>query len=257
MARTALVTGSASGIGAATVERLRRDGCQVLTLDRRGDGTDVVADLATPEGRAAAVAGAREACGGRLDVLVCCAGVGTAPPPVMAAINYLGTFELADGLFDVLTAGESPAAVVISSSTIGYRSVARHHEVMDRLEAAEDDPVGALAEAGDGLTTYINSKIGVAYAARRRAGPWGRAGVRLNVVVPGMTDTPLLAKAGPNPDVAAAGRPIEPVPLGRIGRPDELAAVISFLASPDASYVHGAVVYVDGGQAAAIDHRRI
>jgi NAD(P)-dependent dehydrogenase (short-subunit alcohol dehydrogenase family) len=257
MARTALVSGSASGIGAATVERLRRDGCQVLTLDRRGDDTDVVADLATAEGRAAAVAGARSACGGRLDVVVCCAGVGTAPPPVMAAINYLGTFELLDGLFDLLVAGEAAAAVVISSSTIGYRSVERHHEVIDRIEASPDDPLGAITEEADGLETYINSKIGVAHGARLRAGPWGRAGVRLNVVVPGMTDTPLLAKVGPDADQIAARRPVEPVPLGRIGRPDELAAAISFLASPDASYVHGAVLYVDGGQAAAIDHRRI
>lgn len=226
-----------------------------MTVDRQ-PGVDVVADLATAEGRADAIAAVSAHTGGRIDGLATCAGVGGAPPAVIAAINYLGTVELLDGLFPALQQGDRPAAVMISSSTISYVDVAHHHELCARLEAGED-PVDAITRGTDPLGSYINSKIAIAWACRARSAAWGAKGVRLNAVVPGMTDTPLLAKAGPTPDTTAARREVAPVPLGRIAQPTELAAVIAFLLSDDASYVHGSVIYVDGGQAAAIDQRRM
>ena len=86
----------------------------------------------------------------------------------------------------------------------------------------------------------------MARAVRRRVTEWGAAGVRINAVAPGPFESPLLQGGRDDP---VLGPLIEalPVPTGAIGVPDEIAAVIEFLLSPAASYVHGSIVFVDGG----------
>jgi NAD(P)-dependent dehydrogenase (short-subunit alcohol dehydrogenase family) len=242
--RTIAVTGSASGIGAATAARLEKDGERVIRVDWKGG--DVVADLGTPEGRAAAIEGVRRAAGPSLDGLLSGAGLGPYDDPeAVVRVNYFGAVAVLDGLCDLLARGREPAAVAISS--IGALFEAMHVPGFADACLAGDE-AGALARiAGkDGNFAYTNAKHALALAVRRRAAAWGAAGVRLNAVLPGKVATPMLAKIHGHealgPMVAAL-----PVPLGREAQPEELAAAIAFLLGRDARYVHGTLLKVDGG----------
>ena len=111
---TIVVTGSASGIGAATAERLRDEGHRVIGVDR--NAADVVVDLGSPDGRLAAVEKIRAASGGTLDGVVSAAGLGPYDEAkAIARVNYFGAVAMLDDLQEMLANGEEPAAVAISS----------------------------------------------------------------------------------------------------------------------------------------------
>ena len=248
------MTGSASGIGAAVCRRLDGDGTAVVGVDR-GD-SDVVADLSRPEGRAAAVDGVAALVGDRLDGVVACAGIGpqVAPVETIAAVNYFGALAALDGLFPLLTRGEAPAAVAIASNSA---TLSPPDEELVRLLLDGDEP-GALACAAglDGPTVYGTSKAALTRAVRRRAKAWGRAGVRLNAVAPGPVETPLLAGGLEDPVLGPLIDAL-PVPLGRRAQPDEIAAAVTFLLDPANGFVHGSVLFVDGGSDALFNPDRI
>jgi len=113
---TAVVTGSASGIGAATRKRFERSGCTVIGIDLRD--AEIIADLSTREGRKAAISGVKQRCRA-LEHLVACAGLATYARPVslIASVNYFGTVELLDGLLQLLQRGKNPAAVATLSNS--------------------------------------------------------------------------------------------------------------------------------------------
>src|SRR5690348_893602 len=111
MERTCVVTGSASGIGAATAGRLRAAGARVIGVDLRD--AEVIADLATAAGRAALVEAAARLSGGRLDGVVANAGGG--PPETMLQLNFFGAVATLDGLRPLLAESDAPRAVAISS----------------------------------------------------------------------------------------------------------------------------------------------
>src|SRR5215831_7515125 len=115
--RTIAITGSASGIGAATRKRLERDGARVVGVDLRG--AEVQADLATRDGRAAAIAAVGAAAGGALEGVVACAGLGPqhADKAAIVSVNYFGAIEMLDGLRPLLARGERPAAIAICSNS--------------------------------------------------------------------------------------------------------------------------------------------
>ena len=242
--RTIAVTGSASGMCAATAARLERDGCRVIRVDWKGG--DVVADLGTVAGRAAAVEGVRRLAGDALDGLVSGAGLGPYDDPAaVVRVNYFGAVAVLDGLFELLARGREPAAVAISSLAAVFEPI---HLPGFAADCLAGDEAGALAKVRgrDGNTSYANAKHALALAVRRLAVAWGAAGVRLNAVLPGKVATPMLAAIQRHealgPLVAAL-----PVPLGRDAQPEELASAIAFLLGPDARYVHGALLHADGG----------
>ncbi len=116
--KTIAITGAASGIGAALKKRLEGEGQRVISIDIQQ--ADIVADLATSEGRQAAIVGIREACGGVLDGFVPCAGLSGLPDrpgSLLVSLNYFGTIELLEGLREDLARAEAPAAVAISSNS--------------------------------------------------------------------------------------------------------------------------------------------
>ncbi|MGH8830513.1 MAG: SDR family NAD(P)-dependent oxidoreductase, partial [Polaromonas sp.] len=189
-----LITGSASGIGAATREALQAAGHSVIGVDLRN--ADISGDLSTADGRQQIIAEALARCGGKLDGLVLCAGLGpqTHPVTLVASVNYFGAVELLDALLPALRLGQNPAAVVISS-------VASAHLPWDKnplaaaCEAGDEAKVNAIIEAAGaqgGNLAYAGSKNALTVAVRKRALAWGQAGVRLNSVAPGATETPLL-----------------------------------------------------------------
>jgi NAD(P)-dependent dehydrogenase (short-subunit alcohol dehydrogenase family) len=245
---TICITGSASGMGAATATRLRDAGHTVIGVDVRD--ADVVADLGTPEGRAAAVAGVEAASGGVLDGLAPFAGIGGLPGragSLVASINYFGTSVLLEGLRPLLARGTDPSVVVISSNSITCQPNIPE-ELVDAFLAGDEARARDLADEHGSVTTYPSSKIALARWVRRNAtGPdWAGAGIRLNAVAPGLVETALTAEQKADPTMAPliAGFPI---PLGRGGRPDELAALVEFLLGPESTFFCGSVIFCDGG----------
>jgi NAD(P)-dependent dehydrogenase (short-subunit alcohol dehydrogenase family) len=112
----------------------------------------------------------------------------------------------------------------------------------------DDDEDGALLLASGihPAVAYAASKVAIARAVRRRAQSFGERGVRLNAVAPGAFHTPLLQQGLDDPETGDLIRAL-PIPLGRIGQPDEIAAVIAWLLSDEARYVHGSTLFADGG----------
>lgn len=222
--RKALVTGAASGIGAATARRLAADGAEVVTIDCAG-AVDTIADLATPEGIAATIAAA----GDGLDVLVNNAGVCPVAPLDEAddagwerafAVNVTAAFRLTRALAPHLRA--SPHGRVLNTGSI-------------------------LSSYGNaGLIAYSASKHAILGLTRALAGELGPAGVTVNCVQPGAIVTGMTRPMfDSNPESAAyyIGRSA----LGRLGRPEDIADVFAFLASDDARFITGQGIMVDGG----------
>jgi NAD(P)-dependent dehydrogenase (short-subunit alcohol dehydrogenase family) len=240
---TVVVTGSASGIGAATRARLEAEGERVVGIDVRD--AEVVADLSTRDGRAAAVAAITEP----IDGLVTCAGLGPLPSragSAIVAVNYFGTVELRHGLRPRIV--EGGAAVAISSNS----TTCSPGVPMDLVELClGGDEQAALAradEVGGMGGTYPASKTAVARWVRRHAvgAEWIGAGVRLNAVAPGMIDTAMIAEGRADANVGPL-LDLFPIPAGGPGLPDDVAALITFLLSPASRLLCGSIVFADGG----------
>lgn len=244
---TYVVTGSASGIGAATHARLTADGHRVIGVDLHD--ADIEVDLGTVEGRQAALDSVLEATG-ELDGLVTCAGIGPLPDrsgALIASVNYFGSVVLLAGLRKLLAATEAPAAVAISSnSTTTMPGVPI--DVVDACLAEDEPRARELAEAAGGLYAYPASKVAIARWVRRNATgtDWAGSGIRLNAVAPGMIETAMIVEGRADPMLGPALEQF-PIPVGRPGRADEIADLIVYLLSPQAAYFCGSVVFCDGG----------
>lgn len=245
---TTVVTGSASGIGAAVRARFQESGDTVIGIDIRD--ADIMADLSTREGREAAIAAVRQRCDA-LDRFVACAGLATdaGRPALIASVNYFGAIELLDGLFELLQRGSNSSAVLILSNSArwGEDDTPFVQALLDHDEARAARVLEEMAEITLALgTAYIGSKLALGRALRRRAPEWGKAGVRLNGVAPGNTNTPMMQRVLDDPMTGDAVRGME-IPLGRLAEPAEVAGLVFFLCGAEASYIHGGCYYIDGG----------
>jgi NAD(P)-dependent dehydrogenase (short-subunit alcohol dehydrogenase family) len=242
--RTIAVTGSASGIGAAIRAQLNGSGARVIGIDLHD--ADIVADLSTPDGRKHAISAVAELAEDRLDGLVSCAGLGPhlEPTDPIVRVNYFGAVAILDGLLPTLSRGREPSAVAISS--ISAVLVPPVPPLLDALAAGDEPSALEAALPLDGATVYGSTKLAVARAVRRRAATWGEAGVRLNAVAPGLTETPMLDALLAHPELGPVTEPL-PIPIGRRAAPVELADAVVFLLGPTSSFIHGVVLFADGG----------
>ncbi len=243
---TIVITGSAGGIGAATRTRLEKSGHRIIGVDVRD--AEVVADLSTPDGRAAMVAGVTAESGGAIDGLVAGAGIQSDDSPAVISVNYFGAVATLDGLRPLLAAGTDASAVAISSNSTTATIGGVVNDAVDACLAGDESLARSLVP--DGFFGYPTAKLALARWVRRRApsDAWIGEGIRLNAIAPGPIATPMTL---PIEEMVLGMGDAYPVPIKRIGTPDEVAAVLEFLLSPDASYVVGSLVFVDGGGDAA------
>lgn len=244
MARTIAVTGVASGLGRAVAARLESDGARVIGVDIAD--AEVTADLSNASGRSSAVDAVRAACGGVLDGLVPCAGLGPQhPSEKIVAVNYFGAIATLDGLESALAAGRAPAVVMICSNSTTLTPGASGPIATACLEGDESTALARAADANPAVA-YAASKVGIGRAVRRRAQPFGERGIRINSVAPGPFNSRLLQEGLDDPATGDLIRSL-PIPLGRFGEPDDIAEVIAWLLGDGARYLQGANLFVDGG----------
>jgi NAD(P)-dependent dehydrogenase (short-subunit alcohol dehydrogenase family) len=232
-----VVTGAASGIGAACVRAARERGSSVVAVDRAPvEAAEGVTPVQLDVGDAEAVAALGDqvrAVYGRCDVLICSAGiapVGNATDCTVDewdaafAVNARGTWLCCRALLDLLAEGDGGAIVTIASGA-------------------------GLRPHGD-LAAYSASKAAVIALTRSMALAYGPRGVRVNCVAPGVIDTPLndavVAERGGGP--AALEALVAGTALRRVGRPEDVAATVAFLAGADAALITGSTVVADGGR---------
>ena len=239
--KVAVVTGGSTGIGLAAARRLAAEGAHVFITGRRerelqeavagigGDVTGIRGDVANPADLDRLFATVKES-KGRIDVLFANAGVAENTPfgtiteqqfDRMFDINVKGTLFTVQKALPLLTDG---ASVILCSSTVGSKGFAAR-------------------------SVYSATKAALRSFARTWTSDLKDRHIRVNVVSPGPIDTPgLQGLSGTNGEgLSATFR--DRVPLGRVGRPEDIASAVAFLASDDASFITGAELFVDGGLA--------
>ncbi len=254
MARTIVVTGSASGIGAATTKLLRERGDRVIGVDLAG--SDIDADLATPAGRAAMVEAVTEMSGGVVDAVVANAG-SAAQVPLTVSINFFGAVATLEGLQPLLAASDAPRAV-ITSSMASFMDNDEELVVACTMgdEQTAQERAQALVDAGEGAEQliYASTKNAINRWMRTVAptDAWAGAGIPLNAVGPGVIETPMTEDFLATAEGREMLAQMVPMPLGGNGRPEEVAELIVWLASPANSKTTGQVIFVDGGSDAVL-----
>jgi NAD(P)-dependent dehydrogenase (short-subunit alcohol dehydrogenase family) len=240
--KTALITGGGSaGIGRATARRMVDEGAHVFIIGRRTEELDaavaeigssvtaVQADVTVP-GDLDRVYDAIRARGRGLDIVFANAAASTLGGPLadmttdvlehVFAVNVTGTFLTVQKALPLLNEG---AAIILNGST-------------------------AMLRGMPGSGAYAASKAAIRSFARTWAAELAPRGIRVNVVSPGPTDTAGLAALAPAGHADALKQQLASlVPVGRLGRPEEVAAAVAFLASEESSFMLGANVFVDGG----------
>ncbi|MDQ8043747.1 MAG: 3-oxoacyl-ACP reductase FabG [Solirubrobacteraceae bacterium] len=236
---TILVTGGSRGIGAAIASQLAADGWQVAVGYRAGEAAAqaVVESITAAGGHALAVPGDVAAPGAAAGLLAAAAELG----PVLGLVNNAGitddalTLMLSDDAWDDVIATNLSAAFRLTRAALRPMVKARFGRIVSIASV-----VGPFANPGQ--ANYAAAKAGLIGMTRTIAAEVAQRGITLNAVAPGLITSDMTADLPPE----AVGR----VPMRRAGTPAEVAAAVSFLASPAASYVTGSTLFVDGGMAA-------
>jgi NAD(P)-dependent dehydrogenase (short-subunit alcohol dehydrogenase family) len=224
--RRVLVTGGASGIGSACVQRCEAEGAHVISLDRDPTSRGMVVDVTDPAAIERAVGEAVASIGG-LDVLINCAGVAYRKPvdeespeawDEVQRVNVRGTFL--SSKYAIPHMLERGGVIIHMASVVGLVGV--------RNRAA-----------------YSTSKGAIIALTRNMAMDYARYGIRVNCVCPGFTRTPLTAALFSDGERREKLRTLHP--LGRLGEPEDVANAVLFLASDESSWITGVALPVDGG----------
>lgn len=230
--RVVLVTGGASGIGEAVVQRLRDSGARVAVFDLQPDGTAADLLIAGDVARSAELDGAVarvEAELGRLDVLVCSAGIGG---------DSLRTVDVSDEEWERVLAVNSSGVFFANRAAIPGMVARGYGRIVNVASIAgkEGNPMAAAYSSSKASVIALTKSIGKDLAG---------TGVLVNCVAPAVIDTPILAQLSEE----HISYMVAKIPLGRMGTAAEVAGLIAFLASEEMSFSTGATFDISGGRA--------
>lgn len=244
--RTAIVTGAAQGIGAATAQRLAADGLQVAVLDLDADRTQPVVDAITAAGGTALAVGADVSDPASVDAAVAKVADELGAPTVI--VNNAGIIR--DNLLFKMTVEDwdSVMAVHLRGS---FNTVKAAQKYMTEAKFGRIVNLSSTSAQGNrGQANYSAAKAGLQGYTKTLAIELGKYGVTANAVAPGFIQTDMTAATAerigvPFDDFIKFNA--EQIPVARVGQPDDIAHTVSFLVSEGAGFVSGQVIYVAGG----------
>ncbi|WP_458041965.1 MULTISPECIES: SDR family oxidoreductase [Bacteria] len=254
MSRTYVITGAASGIGAATAQLLGERGHRVIGVDIRN--ADINVDLTTAEGRERMVTEVSAASAGHIDAIIANAGLAT-PTAATVAVNFFGAVATLGGLRPLLAGSAAPRAVATVSMASLYPP---DDALLEALLAGDEEAAlarGAELEASApemANLIYGTTKRALARWIRRNAPTpdWAGASIPLNAIGPGVVATPMTADLTATAEARDALLQMVPMPLNGIFEPRDVAYLLAWLTSEENAHLCGQVVFIDGGSDAII-----
>ncbi len=252
--RTYVITGSSSGIGAATSHLLIERGSRVIGVDLHD--ADVIADLSTSSGRANAIAGVLESTNGIIDAIIPCAGIIHGIIPTVS-VNFFGVTDFVNGLLPTLKNSSAPRVATMSSVA---SLLPNSPQLVDAMLDADERKALDIAQ---GLVNEGPKSAGLIYSSTKRAisrwvrresikPEWAGAGIPLNAVGPGIVETPMMSKVLASDKLRAATDAMIPMPLNHYLKPNEVAYLLAWLTSKENSHITGQTIYIDGGSDAVM-----
>lgn len=208
--------------------------------------------FATGRNSQRAIALALELSKGEINAVVLSAGLSGlfSPPDITLSFSYFGSVELFDAFRPAMEGCDNPCAIALVSNSAQF-DIDYDDELVAALLAGDEAKSICILAGRDRGAAYRYTKHALARAVRYRAVQWGPLGIRINAIVPGMTQTPMVDDIL-NDEKFGQFAELLPIPLGCMGTAEEMAGIIAFLLSDAASYVTGMMMWADGGTDAAV-----
>ncbi len=244
--RVAIVTGAARGIGAATAQRLARDGFAVGVLDLDEAACEQVAGGIRDAGGRAVGVGVDVTDAAQVEAGVARVADELGPPVVL--VNNAGIirdnliFKMTEGEWDAVMNVHLKGAFLMTKACQGHMTAEKYGRIVNLSSSS--------AQGNRGQANYSAAKAGLQGFTKTLAIELGKFGVTANAVAPGFIQTDMTAATAARIGVSFddfIAHSAQQIPVGRVGQPDDIAATIAFLVSEEAGFVSGQVIYVAGG----------
>jgi NAD(P)-dependent dehydrogenase (short-subunit alcohol dehydrogenase family) len=237
-----LITGGANGIGAAIKTVLEEQGDRITTLDLKN--ADICIDLGDPDSRQVCLANEAER-DVRYDGIVTCAGVAShfPDPTKISEINFFGSVAVIEALRHNLN---PQSRILMMSSNSAPQS--QNDALVEAMLQGSSEAASELAAAASGHEAYASSKLAVAKWVRQSAPSLAAQGMTINAIAPGYIETNMTLSVAQSETYGQAIKDfVASIPIGRPGQPQDIAHLARFLLSPEASFITGSVLFIDGG----------
>jgi len=242
--KVAIITGAASGIGAATAKLFAKEGAKVAVVDLKATGADILGDIIAAGGEAIFL---------QADVTQA-ASVQQMVEKTVATYGRLDILHNNAGIFvvgDVLSLEEADFQRCINTNLKSVYLASKYtipHLIKGGSGVIINTASTAGLAGGRGYAVYGASKAGIILMTQCMALDFASVNIRVNCVCPGPTDTPMIMPDEPDKHTAQLRRWAEELPIGRAGRPEDIAQAVLYLASDNAAFVTGTTLVVDGGR---------
>lgn len=251
MIKTFVVTGASSGIGEGVAVYLKEQGHRVIGVARTN--TDILTDLATKAGRKDLIGKVSELAPDGIDGIVTSAGCGDPErPDLVTALNYFGTTEAIEGLYPLL---RKPGGRCVVITSVGQLQAGSATAELEKLcLAGDEDAAVGHARTMAPMHVYPASKHAVTMWARQTTvkPEWAGEGLAINIVAPGIVQTPMTERTQQDPELAAKVRKFSPRAVDEPTMPSDLAELIAFLLTFKTGHLLGQMIFLDGGSEAIL-----